>query len=65
MKNFEEKALSTTTITPGGWLRYVDTFTVLQKYDVSEFTEHINNIDKNIKFTIEEPGNNAIAFLDR
>ncbi len=28
------------------------------------FTEHINNIDKNIKFTIEEPKNNAIGFLD-
>ncbi len=65
MENFEEKALSTTSITPDVWLRYVDdTFTVLQKYDVSEFTEHINNIDKNIKFTIEEPENNAIAFLD-
>ncbi len=35
-----------------------------QKCDVSEFTEHINNINKNIKFTIEEPENNAIAFLD-
>ncbi len=65
MENFEVKALSTATITPDAWLRYVDdTFTVLQKYDVSEFTEHINNIDKNIKFTIEEPENNAIAFLD-
>ncbi len=65
IENFEEKALSTTTITPDVWLRYVDdTLTVLQKYDVSEFTEHINNIDKNIKFTIEEPENKAIAFLD-
>ncbi len=65
MENFEEKPLSTTTITPGVWPRYVDdTFTVLQKYDVSEFTEHINNIDSNIKFTMEKPENNAIAFLD-
>ncbi len=65
MENFEEKELSTTTITPDIWLRYVDdTFTVIQKYNVSKFTEHINNIDSNIKFTIEEPENNAIAFLD-
>ncbi len=33
MENFEEKALSTTTITPDIWLRYVDdTFTVLQTF---------------------------------
>ncbi len=65
MENFEEKALSTKTITPDVRLRYVDdTFTVLQKYDVSEFTEHINNIDRNIKFTIEEPENNAMASLN-
>ena len=36
---------------------------VLQKY-VPEFTEHINNIDSNIKFTMEEPENNTIALLD-
>ncbi len=64
MENFEEKALSTTTNTPDIWLRYVDdAFRVLQNY-VSEFTEHINNIDSNIKFTMEEPENNTVGFLD-
>ena len=41
-----------------------NTFTLHQKYDVSEFTEHINNIDSNINFTMEEPDNKTIAFLD-
>ncbi len=31
---------------------------------VTPVGEHINNIDKNIKFTIEERENNATAFLD-
>ncbi len=48
--------------TPDIWLRYVDnTFTVLEKCEVSKFTKHINNIDSNIKFTMEEPENNALA----
>ena len=46
-------------------MRYVDaTFSVFHKYDVSEFTEHIHNMDSNIKFTTEEPENNTVAFLD-
>ncbi len=56
--------MSTASITPDIWLRYVDkTFTVLQRH-FSEFREHINNMDSNIKFNMEDPENNAIAFLD-
>ena len=41
-----------------------DTFTVLHEYDVEEFTEHINNIDPHIKFTIEPEKDRNLPFLN-
>ena len=68
MEQFEKVAISTALHPPPPpslQLQYVDdTFTVLHKYDVEEFTEHINSIDPHIKFTIEPEKDSRLLFLD-
>jgi hypothetical protein len=65
MEAFETKALATAPIKPTVWYRYVDdTFVVIHDYEVDCFTAHINNQDKNMKFTSESPEDNKLAFLD-
>ena len=50
---------------PSVWLRYVhDTFVKIHEYFVSEFTEHLNSIDENIKFTTEPRMQGKLPFLD-
>ena len=47
------------------WLKYVDdTFTVLQESEVGQFTQHLNSMDDNTKFTVEVEQNNTPVFLD-
>jgi hypothetical protein len=65
MESFEQKAIATAPTPPDIWLRYVDdTFVKIREDSVDEFTEHINNIDPNIKFTHEHPVDGKLAFLD-
>ena len=65
MEPFEQLALSAAPQPPLLWLHYVnDTFTVLNEYDLDEFTEHISNIDPHIKFTIELEKHQELPFLD-
>ncbi|XP_066294750.1 uncharacterized protein [Branchiostoma lanceolatum] len=50
---------------PVWWYRYVDdTFTKLKKAYANDFTEHLNNLDPDIKFTFEKEENRSLAFLD-
>ena len=47
------------------WLRYIDdTLVVLKKSEVASFHKFINDIEDNIKFTVEREVENAIPFLD-
>ena len=65
MKHFESMSLTTAPYPPGCWFRYVDdTHTKQKKAYVEEFTDHINSIDPDIKFTIGKEENGSLAFLD-
>ena len=65
MEYFEQKALKTAPHPPRIWFRFVDdTFTVIKTVHLEEFTDHINNIDPNIKFTREEEEDGQLPFLD-
>ena len=47
------------------WLRYVDdTLVKIDEEHISEFIQHINGIDNNIKFTNEPEVDEVIPFLD-
>ena len=65
MEHFEKLALSSASNPPRIWYRYVDdTFCVIKTAFVNEFTDHINSLDNNIKFTREEEDNGTLPFLD-
>ena len=54
MESFEQNALATPSHRPRWWNRYVDdTHTVLKKIHSQEFTDHLNSVDDNIKWTTE------------
>ncbi len=66
MEEVEHKALNSFRGTaPSHWFRYVDdTWVKIKTQEVQAFTEHINSVDKNIKFTREDVEDNGLPFLD-
>ena len=66
MEAFEEKAISTSTSPPSLWRRFVDdTFVIIKKTQKESFISHINSIDENIQFTMEDSrADGSIPFLD-
>lgn len=55
--------ISFTRTAPGHRLRYVDdTWVKIKTQEVEGFTENINAVDSNIKFTQEDVGGNSLAF---
>ncbi|XP_072033380.1 uncharacterized protein [Amphiura filiformis] len=65
MEYFESQALTSAPHPPRIWKRYVDdTFVVIKSTHIEQFTDHINNIDPNIKFTREEVEDGKLPFLD-
>jgi hypothetical protein len=54
MEDIEEQAIATAEHPPYWWYRYVDdTHTKLDKTHASSFTDHLNTLDEDIKFTTE------------
>ena len=60
MEHFEEEALSTASVKPHTWLKYVDdTFVILNEEEeaLENFHQHLNNQRPSIKYMreMEEP----------
>ncbi|XP_077986089.1 uncharacterized protein LOC144440576 [Glandiceps talaboti] len=65
MEQLELRAIETAPHPPLWWYRYVDdTHTKLKKCHSQEFTDHLNSLDPDIKFTTEEEQDRSLAFLD-
>lgn len=66
MEEVERKALDTYRLVPTcHWFRYVDDKWVkIKRREIDFFSEHINPVDINIKFTKEEKLDNKLPFLD-
>ena len=62
---FEEQAITTSSYEPRIWKCYVDdTFTILDRENVDDFLQHLNNQQPSIRFTMETEKDNKLAFLD-
>ena len=68
MEEFEKKALATSTLKPGFWLRYVDDTLSSWAHgleNLHRFLEHINSLHPSIKFTLEmQKEDKTIPLLD-
>ena len=65
MESFEEQAITTSSHEPRIWKRYVDdTFTILDRENVDDFLQHLNNQQPSIRFTMATEKDNKLAFLD-
>ena len=65
MEHLEDLAIQSAPHPPVWWYRYVDdTYTKLKKEHAQEFTDHLNSIDPDIKFTTESEENRSLPFLD-
>ena len=65
LQKLEEQAITTLSYDPRIWKRYVDnTFTILDRENVNDFLQHLNNQQPSIRFTMETEKDNKLAFLD-
>ena len=65
MEHLEQEAIRSAPHPPLWWYRYVDdTHTKLKKQYAEDFTNHLNSIDPDIKFTTEGEEDRTLAFLD-
>ena len=65
MEQLEQLAIQSAPHPPLWWYRYVDdTHTKLKKEFAQEFTDHLNSLDPDIKFTTEGETDRSLAFHD-
>ncbi|KAG5886104.1 hypothetical protein JTB14_031703 [Gonioctena quinquepunctata] len=67
MEIVKTKALTTSSLKPKLWLRYVDDILVIWPHGHQKlltFFNHLNEIHTQIKFTMEAEEENKLAFLD-
>ena len=46
------------------WLRYIDDIFIITNLELDEVLRICNTVDEHIKFTLEKPINNKLAYLD-
>ena len=65
LQKLEEQAITTLSYDPRIWKRYVDnTFTILDRENVDDFLQHLNNQQPSTSFTIETEKDKKLALLD-
>ena len=65
MESFEEQVITISSYEPRIWKRHVDdTFTILDRENVDDFLQHLNNQQPSIRFTMETEKDNKLAFQD-
>ncbi|XP_066026269.1 uncharacterized protein [Pocillopora verrucosa] len=65
MERFEEQAITTSSYGPRIWECYVDdTFTILDRENLDDFLQHLNNQQPSIRLTMETEKDKKLAFLD-
>ncbi|XP_037501525.1 uncharacterized protein LOC119375419 [Rhipicephalus sanguineus] len=65
MERLEQRALGSFCPAPKTFLRYVDDcFSVIKKEALNAFTQHLNDMNAAIKFTVEEEQHGKLPFLD-
>ena len=66
MERFEEGALGdATAFQPRAWKRYVDdVFSIVLRRVVDDLLVHLNGVDENIRFTMEQEEDRCLPFLD-
>ena len=65
MEDVEQRALTSCTVQPPFWKRYVDdTFTALPQGQIQLFHDNLNSIEPTIQFTIETEVKGTLPFLD-
>ena len=65
LQKLEEQAITTLSYDPRIWKRYVDnTFTILDRENVNDFLQHLNNQQPSIRFTMETEKDKKFAFLE-
>ena len=66
MESFEEQAITTSSYEPRIWKRYVDdTFTILDRENVDDFLQYLNNQQPSIRFTMETEKDNKLTAVLR
>ena len=65
MQGYERTAKTTALHPPRVWERLADdVYSILKRTHLEKSFHHINNIHRNIKFTMEKESNGELAFLD-
>ncbi|XP_054290083.1 uncharacterized protein LOC129005267 [Macrosteles quadrilineatus] len=67
MEHLERNAMESAILKPKIWLRYVDDVWAVWPHGrnkLTEFLDHLNSINSNIKFTMEEERDRKLPFLD-
>jgi hypothetical protein len=67
MEYFQQKSISTAIKKPARWHRHVDDIFAVWSHgkdDLQDFLQHLNNIHKGIKFTMEAEQDRTLPFLD-